>query len=104
MPQPLGTYLHAVFNDELATGKTYPQEGPMEREAWEGYYCAALVVVGVVVDDEQLPTAVAAGREDEATGRRLEIGDQGGNNAAKLLETLANGRSWEECVGGCYYM
>ena len=46
-PDGLVDVLHADFVDELAEGRTYPQELPMDRAAFCAYFFALDVFVGV---------------------------------------------------------
>lgn len=120
----LMSYLHEMFNTELATGKTYPQEGPMSLQEFEGYYCAATVVVGVIVDEEQQGDEEGGNdrgsKEDPATtgftpprevdvaahmtGRVGAGAEKAQGDGGAFIETLRKGRSWKDCIGGCYYM
>jgi hypothetical protein len=65
--------------DLMAEGKTYPQEGPVTFEAFETYFfkSASTTVVGITHNSSALPPT---------------------------LEAARSGNSWEDCVGGCYYM
>jgi hypothetical protein len=89
-------YFHKVFNDELEgagphhtyhsvldiqaanvpEGKTYPQEGPLDYDAFAGYFFGAATIVGIVSEGE----------------------------AKKTLEEAVAGQKLEEVAGGCYYM
>jgi hypothetical protein len=76
-PSELVELLHQGFEQELESGKTYPQEGPMDRAAFEAYFFTADVFVGMIV-----PTAEAAALEHES------------------IEMVRAGRSWDESVVG----
>ncbi|KAB5592475.1 L-azetidine-2-carboxylic acid acetyltransferase [Ceratobasidium theobromae] len=80
-PSELIKLLHEDFEEELESGKTYPQEGPMGRTAFEAYFFAADVFVGVLV-----PTAEAGSAENES------------------IEKARAGRDWDESVVGSYYI
>ena len=73
---------------ELARGATYPQELlPGEvytREAYEAYYWAADVLVGIVGQDG------AEGEEGQVVGEDVE--------------RARGARAWAACVAGCYYV
>jgi hypothetical protein len=78
-PRALIDYFHKVFNDELeglSEGKTYPQEGPLDYDAFAGYFFGAATIVGIISRGE---------------GR-------------KTLEEAIDNQELEEVVGGCYYM
>jgi len=60
----------------MVDGKTYPQEGPLDYDAFAGYFFGAATIIGIVSQGE----------------------------GKKSLEEAINGRELEECVGGCYYM
>ncbi|OCH86081.1 hypothetical protein OBBRIDRAFT_797525 [Obba rivulosa] len=87
----LVSYLHSIFAAELERGLTYPQEIlPGETyafEAFEAYYFAADVIVAVINSSG----AVANGTAD---GAAIELS----------IEQARNGRGWEDCVAGCYYV
>ncbi|PCH35622.1 acyl-CoA N-acyltransferase [Wolfiporia cocos MD-104 SS10] len=84
-------YLHKVFADELERGLTYPQEIlPGETytlAAFEAYYFAADVLIAVLEEDESTSTAI-----------------ENGAIVQYDIAKAARGRSWEECVAGCYYV
>jgi hypothetical protein len=65
----------------MIEGKTYPQEGPMDLEAFRTYFftSASTTIIGI-----------------------LHANDIGA--APATLEEARSGRDWEECVGGCFYM
>ncbi|EIW54465.1 uncharacterized protein TRAVEDRAFT_98608, partial [Trametes versicolor FP-101664 SS1] len=85
-------YLHRTFADELAGGRTYPQEIlPGEvytREQFDAYYFAADVLVAVLGQ----PTFESAA--DAPDGSIVSIG----------FAEAVSGRAWEECLAGCYYV
>ena len=60
----------------MKDGKTYPQEGPLDYDAFAGYFFGAATIIGVV-------------SKGEGKGS---------------LEEAIEGRQLEDCVGGCYYM
>ena len=60
----------------MVDGKTYPQEGPLDYDAFAGYFFGAATIIGIVTEGE----------------------------GKKTLEEAIEGRKLEECVGGCYYM
>ncbi|KAG9118775.1 hypothetical protein FRC07_006541 [Ceratobasidium sp. 392] len=76
-PTELIGLLHEEFEQELEDGQTYPQEGPMDRATFEGYFFAADAFVGLVVADEQVSAL-----------------------AHKSIEEMRAGRSWDESVVG----
>ncbi|KAK2463133.1 hypothetical protein APHAL10511_004788 [Amanita phalloides] len=70
-------YLNAVFAKVVEEGRTYPQEGEMGSEAFEKYFFAGDVFIGIIN-----PSESGGSRIDVARGKR----------------------SWEECVAGFYYV
>ncbi|KAF9039421.1 acyl-CoA N-acyltransferase [Hymenopellis radicata] len=83
-------YLSSVFVTEVETGLTYPQEGPYDQAAFEGYFFAADVFVAILdVKEESAPPSDAISEPSESS--------------LALLDT-ARGRTWEECVMGYYYI
>lgn len=84
-------YLHASFAEELERGMTYPQEilqgETYTQLAFEGYFFAADVLVAIIGHDN----AFAEGKQD-------------GNEVRTTLDEARNGRSWEECIAGFYYV
>ncbi|WVO16187.1 hypothetical protein L204_103858 [Cryptococcus depauperatus] len=81
-PESLLRLFYKIFSDELESGCTYPQEGPMTYEAFLAYLFAATTIVGIIT----------------------KVGSQGEIDTSGDLEGAKAGRSWEECVGGCYYI
>ncbi|WOO81161.1 L-azetidine-2-carboxylic acid acetyltransferase [Vanrija pseudolonga] len=79
-PQELIDYLFDIFNKEIEEGKTYPQEDQMTREQFVAYFFNSTTIVAIVS-----PASV-----DVAS--------------LKTLEDARAGRSWEEVVGGVYYI
>lgn len=84
-------YLHASFADELERGMTYPQEilqgESYTRSAFEAYFFAADVLLAIIGPDK----AFAEGKQD-------------GSEVRITLDEARNGRSWEECIAGFYYV
>ena len=76
-PTELVGLLHEEFEQELESGKTYPQEGPMDRAIFEAYFFAADVFVGMIASDESAAS--------------LEGAD---------VDKVREGRSWDESVVG----
>ncbi|KAF8738496.1 hypothetical protein AX14_011331 [Amanita brunnescens Koide BX004] len=72
-------YLNGVFAKVVEDGRTYPQEEDMSGEAFEKYFFAADVILGIVTSSHS--------EGGEAT-----------------LEDIRASRSWEECVAGFYYV
>ncbi|OJT06608.1 hypothetical protein TRAPUB_2535 [Trametes pubescens] len=85
-------YLHRTFADELADGRTYPQEilpgESYTREQFDAYYFAADVLVAV------LGQPASEGAADAPDGSIVSIG----------FAEAVSGRAWEECLAGCYYV
>ncbi|KAI0753099.1 hypothetical protein C8Q80DRAFT_1096395 [Daedaleopsis nitida] len=88
-------YLHRVFADELERGQTYPQEilagEEYSKAQFEAYYFAADVLVAVLGLPSQDGVADPLFEDD---GSQVPIG---------FVEAV-NGRSWEDCIAGCYYV
>ncbi|KAF8908048.1 hypothetical protein CPB85DRAFT_1376475 [Mucidula mucida] len=84
-------YLSSVFVIEVEKGLTYPQEGPYDQAAFEGYFFAADVFVAVldVLKEESAPASDAISEPSESSLALLDA---------------ARGRTWEECVMGYYYI
>ncbi|CUA71698.1 hypothetical protein RSOLAG22IIIB_04744 [Rhizoctonia solani] len=80
-PEDLVGLLHKEFGEELERGQTYPQEGPMDRAAFEAYFFAADAFVGVIIPSEE----TAAFQNEN-------------------IERVRAGRSWDECIVGSYYV
>ena len=88
-------YLHSVFANEVDKGMTYPQEDVRDPTIFASYFFVADVIV-----------AIAGARDD---GARVEAGvDGAGVNAARevamSLDEARQGRPWQECVIGFYYV
>lgn len=74
-------YLSSVFAMDIEAGRTYPQEAMAGVGAFEAYFFAADVFVGIISEFE------------------------GGVNAAVMgIEEAKKARSWEDCVTGFYYV
>ncbi|CAK9781133.1 hypothetical protein CC85DRAFT_282495 [Cutaneotrichosporon oleaginosum] len=73
-------YFWKVFNQELAEGKTYPQEGPLTRDEFAAYFFNSVTIVGVL-------------HEKEASAAQFPT-----------LKEAMGGRSIEEAIAGCYYI
>ena len=88
-------YLHKCFSDELERGMTYPQEilpgGAYSRDQFDAYYFAADVLVAVLGHTAQ------DGRADPLDG-------EDGSPITTGFADAVGGRSWEECIAGCYYV
>lgn len=85
----LFNYLHSIFADEVDKGLTYPQEDMRDPAAFGTYFFGGDVLVAIAGRGD--PPAI----ESEVRGVR-EI--EQSPNAAR------NGRTWEECVAGFYYV
>lgn len=75
VPSALADYLYLQFQEELDRGATYPQQLPMSRTAFDEYFLANDLFVGVIA-----PTS------------------------AITLEQARGGREWTACLGGAYYV
>jgi len=77
-------HLNSIFAKEVDDGLSYPQEGEIDRQTFEGYFFSADVFVGV--------TGGSARSDLAAIDVELDVG------AARA------GRTWSECVAGFYYI
>ena len=92
-------YLHACFADELARGRTYPQEvrpgEPYTRAAFETYFFAADVILGLIASEQSLiELGVEIEPMEEGKGKEFDID----------FDKVRQGRGWAECVAGFYYV
>ncbi|KAG8883975.1 hypothetical protein FRB97_005419 [Tulasnella sp. 331] len=78
IPADLIPLLHDEFSAELQRGNSYPQQGPIDIDAFKAYFFAADVFVGIAV----------TGQVDTPT----------------TLELARAERSWSSCVWGFYYI
>jgi hypothetical protein len=76
-------YTYRVFAAEVEAGRTYPQEAPHTRAAFEAYFWAADVLVAIVTNGSA--DGAAAGCSD-------------------TVEAARAGRSWEDALVGFYYV
>ncbi|PAV24216.1 acyl- N-acyltransferase [Pyrrhoderma noxium] len=105
-PGDLVGYMSDEFLEELARGRTYPQELIIKteegeekqvygRREFEGYFFAGDVLVGLLVDSEE---------------RVIDSSSEGGKEGKEVdptqvtLEGVRRGREWKECVTGFYYV
>jgi len=81
----LVTYLASVFADVVAEGRTYPQEDAITEDSFERYFFAEDVFVAVqavgVINSEQDTSIIGL-----------------------TLAEARDGRKWEDCLVGCYYV
>lgn len=82
-------HLSSVFALDIQAGITYPQEALDGQEAFEAYFFAADVFIGIV--DEG---ATMTGKHE--TGRVTEVDIS--------IEKSKGSRSWQDCVAGFYYV
>ncbi|KIK67501.1 hypothetical protein GYMLUDRAFT_93300 [Collybiopsis luxurians FD-317 M1] len=82
-------YLGKVFIQEVEEGRTYPQEGAYDIEAFKNYFLAEDLFVGIV-------TTLPQGQDVE--------GGPDVQETRLTIDEARNGISWEECVIGCYYV
>lgn len=92
-------YLHTEFADEVERGVTYPQETlvgeRLTREAFESYFFAADVILGLIVSGQSL---VGLGVDVDA----LEEGK--GKEEDVAFDKVREGKVWADCVAGLYYV
>ena len=72
-------YLSAIFAQEIAYGRTYPQEGVIPQPTFEAYFFAADVFVGVAGEAPALEFPAD-------------------------IETARGARAWEDSIAGYYYV
>jgi hypothetical protein len=84
-PPELVKYLSQVFIQEVQIGRTYPQEGAYDIEAFMSYFLAEDLFVGIL-GKASLPQ----GQDMQETSRKID-------------ESRSD-QTWEECVVGCYYV
>jgi hypothetical protein len=77
IPSNLLQLLYETFEEELEKGLTYPQEGPIGRDGFEGYFFGKDVFIGQVTDEH------------------------GGGTG---LEAVDKGQDWLDRVIGAYYV
>ncbi len=92
-------FMHDEFADEIERGQTYPQEttggSRYTLEAFKSYFFAADVFLGLLCSEDCLLRAgVDINRVDGAEILEADVG----------LSSIRNGRVWEECVAGFYYV
>ncbi|KAF8653337.1 hypothetical protein AX16_004037 [Volvariella volvacea WC 439] len=80
----LVNYLKDVFGHVVDEGLTYPQEGEITRDSFEGYFFAADVLVAII------------GGTGRSVGEKVEIDLE--------LDDARAGRTWNECIAGFYYV
>ncbi|GAB1523310.1 hypothetical protein RhiTH_006442 [Rhizoctonia solani] len=68
-PKDLVGLLHGEFEQELERGQTYPQEGPMDQMAFEAYFLAADVFVGLIVPSGEVAALQSENIERVRAGR-----------------------------------
>ena len=85
-------YLHTCFAEELERGTTYPQEilpnETYSQAMFESYYFVVDVIVAICGQDD----ASLSGKDDGEVIPDLDIA------------SVMAGRSWQECIAGCYYV
>ncbi|KAF5393361.1 hypothetical protein D9757_000521 [Collybiopsis confluens] len=85
-------YLANVFIQELHEGRTYPQEGAsFDSVAFKNYFLAQDLFVGIA-------TTLAA-RGHVESGADSDVVE-----TSLRIDEARDGRSWDECVVGCYYV
>ncbi|KAH7096856.1 hypothetical protein BKA62DRAFT_486859 [Auriculariales sp. MPI-PUGE-AT-0066] len=99
IPDELSALLHETFEQELALGRTYPQEGPFDDAAFKAYFGGADLIVGVLV-----PLAPATTYETTVfPDAKPEAADDAIVTSLNLEQARA-GRPWADCVVGSYYI
>jgi hypothetical protein len=85
----LFNFLHSIFANEVDKGLTYPQEDIRDPEAFRAYFFGGDVLVAIAGSGD--PPAI---KNEHRGVREIEFG----------LDTARNGRTWEACVAGFYYV
>jgi hypothetical protein len=84
--------LHAAFAQIIEEGATYPQEvssgEAYNRASFDAYFLSAAVIVAISGDGNRPPISASG------TVHEVELD----------VNTARNGRSWDECVVGFYYV
>lgn len=94
VPPALEEALRANFNETIEQGDTYPFERTMDRDAFEGYFFAYDVVVGILVEPK-----VAS--EDGSEVLLADVLDA--PHSASLYDLLST-IAWPAQLGGYYYV
>ncbi|KAJ8520476.1 hypothetical protein ONZ45_g2722 [Pleurotus djamor] len=84
-------YLHETFAQVVEEGFTYPQEGDLSRDAFESYFFAGDVFVGITPSVHAIEHGASS---DILDGQVLE----------GSMEEVVSGRDWADCVAGFYYI
>jgi len=66
-------------------GTTYPQEGPIDLEAFKAYFFGATCILGIISSEKY---------DEPVDGQEVDV----------QLNDAIGGRKWEECLGGCFYV
>jgi hypothetical protein len=85
----LFNYLHSIFANEVDKGLTYPQEDIHDPEAFRAYFFGGDVLVAITGSGDS-----PAIKSDRHGVREIELG----------LDAARDGRTWEACVAGFYYV
>ncbi|KAG7535963.1 hypothetical protein FFLO_03561 [Filobasidium floriforme] len=101
LPEGAGEYLWGLFNEELATGKTYPQEAPVTLPDFLSYFFGATCILGIVSSSPSSPSSSSTS-EEECKSVEDPTKDSPSENIT--IEEAVEGRGWEECLVGCYYI
>ena len=97
LPDDLLDFLHTTFAEELERGRTYPQEGPIDRDAFKSYFGGSDLVLGL--------TLAASTQFENATfpDPKPEAVDDA--QVSTLSLNAARGeRPWADCLVGAYYV
>ena len=97
LPDDLLDLLHTTFAEELERGRTYPQEGPIDRDAFKSYYGGSDLVLGL--------TLAASTQFENATfpDPKPEAVDEA-QVSTLSLEAARGKRQWVDCLVGAYYV
>lgn len=82
-------HLSSVFALDIQAGLTYPQETLDSQEAFEAYFFAADVFIGIV------------GEGANVIARHMT---EGVDEVVMGVEQSKGGRSWKDCIAGFYYV
>ena len=93
--------MYNEFADEIERGNTYPQEvaegARYTRQDFEAYYFAADVLIGLRASEREIKL-LEIDAPDIQEDKGLVI------DATIGIEAVRNGRPWQECIAGFYYV
>ena len=85
-------YLHGTFVNYVEEGRTYPQEGEMNKETFEGYFFAEDLFLGIKSIEGAVKEATAS--ETAHDGQEVDV----------TVLNAKGTRSWADTIAGFYYV